>query len=639
LKKYWLIPALVLLSSVLFAHVTDTSKSRTKSPPVQYFQEKDISLTKPLYRTVDTSLDGVQNYFPNNFPYDLGLANRKLLFEPASEIGFSSGFDYLNLFGYKKEDIKYYHARTPYTEINVVFGMKKEQFSRLLHTQNITKQWNISFSMLRLRSEGFYQKQNCTDNNISFSTNYVSKNNRYSLLANGTVSSIKAEENGGIPIAYNSVNYDSTLAQTQLQLPDKKLFHVNLPDAKTKRGNREAYLKQSIYFGKKENIMKGDSIISHRINPKHSLSYSVNVQDNWFVYSEATPNSGYYEYTYFDTVKTLDSTHIFTLQNSISWKSTLFKNVTAELFFDQKTSHLVQYKADSVLATDARFSYNTIRMEIGKKPVDLHINGFYWDLEGNYVSDGNYQGDYRMNGNLFAVLKNNKKIFFELTNDLRSVPFLFSNYTSNHFRWRNTFDKISESRARINYTDLKHHFSIGAELNLINGYVYFDSTFSPKQFTGTLTVYSAFVQKNFHLKHFNFNNRITWQSAQDTSIKISEGIMHLPQFVTHHSLYYEGKWFSKVMEVQIGFDVSFYTSYYADAYMPALGQYYVQSRKEIGNYPFIDFFFNMKVKHANIFFKSEHLNSGLMGATYYLAPHMPAPDRSIKFGIRWLFYD
>jgi len=194
-----------------------------------------------------------------------------------------------------------------------------------------------------------------------------------------------------------------------------------------------------------------------------------------------------------------------------------------------------------------------------------------------------------------------------------------------------SFDKISENRARVNYVDAKHRFSIGGEMNQISGYTYFDSTFSPKQFDSTLTIYSAFIQKDFHLKHFHFNNKITWQQA-------SNEVIHLPQLVTNHSIYYTGKWFSKVMEVQIGFDVSFYSSYYADAYMPALGQYYLQNKKQIGNYPFIDFFFNMKVKHANVFFKSEHVNSGFMGA-YYLAPHMPAPDRSFKVGIRWLFYD
>jgi hypothetical protein len=384
--------------------------------------------------------------------------------------------------------------------------------------------------------------------------------------------------------------------------------------------------------------MKGDSIVSSHIHPKHSLTYSINVKDNWFVYSENSPDFVYYENTYFDSTKTLDSTHILTLQNTVSWKSVLFKNVAAELSFDQKTSHLVQYKADSMLAIDSRITNNTIRIEIGKKPADLHTNGFYWSLDGKYITDGNYQGDYRMNGSLLAVFKNNKKIFFELTNDLRSVPFLYSNYSSNHFWWRNSFDKISESRARFNYLDSKNNFSIGAEMNQVAGYVYFDSTFLPKQFNSTLTIYSAFLQKNFRLKHFHFNNKITWQAFKDSSTKTSEDVMHLPRFVTNHSLYYEGKWFSKVMDVQIGFDVSFYSSYYADAYMPALGQYYLQSRKEIGNYPFIDFFFNMKVKHANIFFKSEHVNSGFMGA-YYLAPHMPAPDRSFKVGIKWMFYD
>ena len=218
-------------------------------------------------------------------------------------------------------------------------------------------------------------------------------------------------------------------------------------------------------------------------------------------------------------------------------------------------------------------------------------------------------------------------------NDLRSVPYIYSNYTSNHFQWENTFNTISETRAKLNYVDSKNHFSIGADINQITGYVYFDSTFSPKQFTGTLTIYSAFIQKNFRLKVIHFNNTITWQQVQ-----ASTDVIHLPQFVFNHSLYYQDKWFKKVLNVQIGFDVSFYTAYYADAYMPALGQFYWQNGTKIGNYPFVDCFFNMKIKHANIFFKTEHLNSGLMG-TYYLAPLMPAPDRSIKVGIKWLFYD
>ncbi len=91
------------------------------------------------------------------------------------------------------------------------------------------------------------------------------------------------------------------------------------------------------------------------------------------------------------------------------------------------------------------------------------------------------------------------------------------------------------------------------------------------------------------------------------------------------------------MYVQIGFDVTYYSSYYADAYMPALGLFYRQNQKLVGNYPFADFFLNMKVKHVRFFFKTEHLNSGLVPV--YLVPNYPAPDRAVKVGVSWVFYD
>ena len=145
LKKYFFIFLSVCCSSFVSAQVTDSAKAPVKSIPVEYFQEKDVFLNTPAYRSIDTSMDGIQKYFPNTFPYSLGLSNRKMTFEPSPTIGFRTGLDDLDLFGYKKDETKYYHTRTPYTEVNVLFGMKKEQYSRLLHTQNITKQWNIFF--------------------------------------------------------------------------------------------------------------------------------------------------------------------------------------------------------------------------------------------------------------------------------------------------------------------------------------------------------------------------------------------------------------------------------------------------------------------------------------------------------------
>jgi hypothetical protein len=376
--------------------------------------------------------------------------------------------------------------------------------------------------------------------------------------------------------------------------------------------------------------MKGDSIISSRINPTASLSFFLSASDNMFAYIENKLDSDYYKNNFFDTLRTFDSTHIEQFHRGIEFQTILFKKVKINLGLDSKNLRLVQYNADSSRGLIANISDQIIKMESGS--TSNKSTGFFWSLGKHYIVKGQHEGDDCIFAALGFVFDKQKKLLFNYTNTYRSVPFIYNEYTSNHFIWKNAFNKATEVRTRLNYDDLKNRFSVGAALHQTIGYVYFDSIFLPKQFESTLTVYSAFIQKKLHIKHFNFNNKITWQ-------KVSEDVVRLPQFVTNHSLYYEGKWFKKGAEVQLGFDISYYSSYYADAYMPALGQYYLQTQKMLGNYPFVDFFFNMKIKHAIIFFKTEHVNSGFMGGDYLLAPHMPGPDRSTKVGIKWMFFD
>ena len=94
------------------------------------------------------------------------------------------------------------------------------------------------------------------------------------------------------------------------------------------------------------------------------------------------------------------------------------------------------------------------------------------------------------------------------------------------------------------------------------------------------------------------------------------------------------------MQARIGLSCRFNTLYYADAYMPATGQFYFQNTKEIGNYPVLDFFVSAKIKTARLFFKIEHLNDGLLAQRdAYELPHYPLPGRAFQFGISWRFFD
>jgi hypothetical protein len=348
------------------------------------------------------------------------------------------------------------------------------------------------------------------------------------------------------------------------------------------------------------------------------------------VYDDKNPASGFYQNIFYDSTKTIDSTHIIEFQNEIYFDCFFFKG-----------------KVPEKLSLSIRNQYAKVKSQ----RYDSLFNNFFataflrtshFLLSANYCFYGPNKNDFLLysQGKLFPTKHSLLEINVKVSET--TAPYFYKRYSSNHFNWITDFEKMFFVFGDIKYSDDKYKFFIGGSLSEIDNYVFLTTrtgfivsdSISPTPFPwqdGSV-IYSAYGEKNFHLKKFHFNNKITYQRVSN------DFILHLPHFVSNHSLYYDDKWFKKVMNVQIGFDVSYFSSYYADAYMPALGQYYWQNKKKIGNYPYIDFFFNMKIKHARIFFKTEHLNSGLMGA-YYLAPNYPAPDRSFKVGINWVFYD
>ena len=178
----------------------------------------------------------------------------------------------------------------------------------------------------------------------------------------------------------------------------------------------------------------------------------------------------------------------------------------------------------------------------------------------------------------------------------------------------------------------KYDMEIGAVAHQYTNYVYFDG-YSVKQERATIQGFSGYLNKTFHIKHFVFKNKITYQYMPDSSV------IKLPQWVTEQSLYYESTLFKNALRFQLGVDVFYNSSYYANAWSPALGQFYLQSQKKIGNYPYMDVFLNLKISRARFYVKYENANGALMGQTYYYAPHYPMPDFALKFGVIWRFFD
>jgi hypothetical protein len=210
---------------------------------------------------------------------------------------------------------------------------------------------------------------------------------------------------------------------------------------------------------------------------------------------------------------------------------------------------------------------------------------------------------------------------------------MYVNYSSNHFRWRNSFQKILENGADLNFSIVKYKFNFAIGYKEYTNSVYFDNYAVSRQYQGKVPVFSADLYKNFSFFNWHLNNSIRYQNVPDSTI------IRLPKLVLEHSLFYENSLLKKALIIQIGASLFFVSEYYSNAYMPATAQFYLQDDKKYGNYPFIDFFINAKIKSVRIFFKIDHLNSGWMGNKYQITPGYPMNDRAFKLGISWRFDD
>ena len=149
-------------------------------------------------------------------------------------------------------------------------------------------------------------------------------------------------------------------------------------------------------------------------------------------------------------------------------------------------------------------------------------------------------------------------------------------------------------------------------------------------------VFTAELAQDFKVGIFNWENRITYQKCN------LQKVLPLPELNIWSNLYIDFK-IAKVLKCHLGADVSYFTKYYAPEYVPALGQFAVQTndavRKQIGNYPFVDVYANFVLKGCRFFAMMSHVNAGQGNKMYFTVPHYPMNERVFRLGISWNFYN
>jgi hypothetical protein len=175
---------------------------------------------------------------------------------------------------------------------------------------------------------------------------------------------------------------------------------------------------------------------------------------------------------------------------------------------------------------------------------------------------------------------------------------------------------------------------IGISHIMTSDKIYYDSLSLPTQFDGSVNVTGLYVRKDFTLGKLHLNHRVLfqWSSQQE--------VVPVPQVSLMAQYYLQFNVVKDVLKVQLGLDGFYNSSYYGFGYNPATAQFYNQREKELGQYPYGDFFVNAKWKRMRILVKYQHFNEGMFkNRNSFTVLHYPMNRPMLKLGFSWEFYD
>ncbi|PID88640.1 MAG: hypothetical protein CSB03_00325, partial [Bacteroidia bacterium] len=324
---------------------------------------------------------------------------------------------------------------------------------------------------------------------------------------------------------------------------------------------------------------------------------------------------------------------------------------TFQIIFNENANKWIRLGAKFGLSSEI-YNYK-LRRQMNKytwkqQPEDIHntalLAGLFsksgkslnWYANGKLVLEGYQQGDFKLSGDVIKWVGDKKenngfRAFGKL--ESKTPNMIFDEYYGNHQIWKNDFSKEVEIHAQGEYFNKKHKFRIGASFNQIENYVYFGLDTLPQQAESGITVLTAYVDKDFKLGKFHFNQKLVFQKTS------SDNILPLPKFSIYSNNYYKNNFFKGALGFQAGVALHYNTAFYAPAYIPATGQFYLQNNKEIGDYPKVDVYVNIRIKRTRFFFMYEHINSSMGKRNYFSALHYPIAPGMFKYGLVWSFYD
>lgn len=669
----------------------------TFSVPDSMFYKRIFTWNKGRYfnDVVPRDIDTSYNYYYNDYPFmrkDLnvsylgivGSAVQTYNFRKRKSVEGVSFYEPYECYSYNPYTAPMYNTKTPYTELaywGTLFANdeRAENDLHIMTTQNIFPSFNFTLEYDRVGANGMLENEKVDNRTFMAAVNHLGK--KYQMHGGYIYNKMSKGENGGI--VDNFWIRDTTVGSREID--------VRLKDASTLIKKNTVFLDQTyrIPFNfiqkmkdrkvlKKENayrdsvIATGDSIAiaameallaekqeartaksADTLNTDittafigHSSEYSTyrKIYEDKIGLEDTEARNLYNNKFYINPTASADSIRVMKFENKLfiklqPWASDAIVSAI-NVGIGDKLMNYYMFTPDSYLyKKKGNTVWNSTYLYGGVK--GQYKNYFHWDADGYYTFLGKEINDFgidaNMGFNIYPFRRYRKSpISFNahFGTNLKEPDYYQQHYYSNHYKWDNDFSKISTTTLDGTISIPHWKLNIDAGWTLIKNHIYYDGQAMAQQEASAVSVFNVALTKNFKLWGLHFDNQALFQLSSN------EDVIPLPMVAINARWYWQFNVVKKVMQMQIGANVTYNTNWYAPGYSPALGMFYNQKVEKYGNCPYIDAFVNIQWKRACIFVKFVNVGMGwpMEHADYFSAHGYIRPQRAFKLGIFWPFY-
>lgn len=576
---------------------------------------------------------------------NIGSPFRSMIYadrEPEEQFIFMHPYDHWKT---SNSEMRYINTTRPYTNGTYVTTVgndrSQEENFKFFFTANFNKRLNIGADYEAINSRGYYTNLASRDKIAHFFTNFLGE--RYEAHARFSIHRFENYENGGI------TNDDYITKPLEMSGGYREYESLNIPVALSNTFNltkyNDLFVNHKYHLGfHRKDTTTGDTL--EVFVPVSSIIHTFHWDTGRKLYDSKTANLSYYDNVANISNKlTADSVSLMTLRNTLGLSLNEGFHPWMKFGLTAYAEH--EYRrygsiSDVKLPLDSELdpfrqghTHQENLLWLGGRLVSTQDSILQFNADAKLCMLGDHIGNFDISGDVrshFRLWKRLVSVSAEGFARNETPDYFYRRFYSNHYAWNQELKNMYRLRLQGNLHIPSWGTSLKAGVENISNYVYFNEKAQSTQYEGQLQVmYAQWKQAlSYGVFHFDFNVVGQLSSRQE--------VLPLPTLAAYGNLYVKTL-FSKVMHAQIGIDCRYFTSYYIPAYNPALGQYYLQTEKKVGDYPYMNVYANMHLKRARFFIMYTHGSRLFADPNYFTTLHYPQNPSQIKAGISWNFYD